>query len=139
MHLLSLHMPHTSKHTITSTSCPLCKLSMMPSPNCTGTLMWTAGLVTGPFLWRPGAPPSEEASHLLVSFRSPGPLLHLLSGPIRTLTGGSQPVKSHLSAVRTGLETPYTLLPFPNIPRTRPASLLHPMSTGFFWRRKKQE
>ncbi|KAK7906877.1 hypothetical protein WMY93_015489 [Mugilogobius chulae] len=86
--------------------------SMMPALNCARTLVWTAGLLPGPFLWRSGAPPSEEASHLLVSFRSPGPLLRLLSGPIRTLTGGSQPVKSHLSAVRTGLETPYTLLPF---------------------------
>uniref|UniRef100_A0AAV2K9J8 Secreted protein n=1 Tax=Knipowitschia caucasica TaxID=637954 RepID=A0AAV2K9J8_KNICA len=87
------------------------------------THVWTTGLVSCPFLWRPGAAPSEEASHLLVSFRSPGPLLCLLSGPIRTLTGGSQPVKSHLSAVRTGLETPYTLQQ--NLQHTLPSTSLH--------------
>ncbi|MEQ2164954.1 hypothetical protein GOODEAATRI_012060 [Goodea atripinnis] len=55
---------------------------------------------TGLFYTHQEQPPSNVASHLLVSFREPGPLLRLLSGPIRALTGrGASPVKSHLSAL----------------------------------------
>lgn len=93
-----------------------------PPPTASAGLCPQQALHIGLFYPAGIAPPSKAASHLLVSFRSPGPLLRLLSGPIRALTRGSQPVKSHLSAVRTGLETPYT-------PLGRSPLLDHPPTT----------
>lgn len=50
-------------------------------------------------------------------------------------------MKSHLSAVHTGLETPYTpAVPlFSPPPTPHPASILHRMSMAPFWRKKKKK
>lgn len=89
----------------------------------------------------PGAPPSKAASHLLVSFRSPG--LSCASCPAQSgpWQGGAS-LWNHTSQLFTLGSRHPTPLPFlcsAPPPTPHPASILHRMSMAPFWRKKKKE
>lgn len=119
---LSLCFPRTilQLHPALLLSSPQLSCNQPSSSQSGWWIVHTTGLADRPFLSRQEHPPPKRPPTCwcpLEARASPAPPVRPNQGPDR----GSQPVKSHLSAVHTGLETPYTpavplFSPHPTLP-----------------------